>query len=61
MVGYRGRLVFDDSRPDGAPLKSLDGQALAALGWRPKTDFDDALAATYESYLQHTSRLAHAG
>jgi GDP-L-fucose synthase len=61
VVGYRGRLVFDASRPDGMPLKSLDGEALAALGWRPKFGLDEGLAATYDWYLQHTSRLAHAG
>jgi GDP-L-fucose synthase len=61
VVGYRGRLVFDASRPDGMPLKSLDGEPLATLGWRPKTDFDDGLGATYEWFLQNTSRLAHAG
>jgi GDP-L-fucose synthase len=61
VVGYRGRLVFDTSRPDGMPLKSLDGQPLAALGWQPKIDFDEGLTATYEWFLEHTSRLAHAG
>lgn len=51
VVGYPGRLVFDASRPDGAPRKTLDGSALAALGWRPRTPLDDALAATYRAFL----------
>ena len=33
-IGYRGRLVFDTTRPDGAPQKLLDGSKLAQLGWR---------------------------
>lgn len=51
VVGFGGRLVFDASRPDGAPRKTLDGSALAALGWRPRTALDDALAATYRDFL----------
>ena len=47
VVGFAGRLRFDASRPDGAPRKALDGSALRALGWRPATSLDDALAATH--------------
>jgi GDP-L-fucose synthase len=61
VVGYAGRLEFDTSKPDGMPLKSLDGGPLAALGWLPRTDFDEGLALTYQSYLQEATRFAHAG
>ena len=44
VVGYRGRLSFDTSRPDGMPLKSLDTKPLRTLGWTPPTDFHTALA-----------------
>ncbi len=54
VVGYRGRLCFDTSKPDGMPLKMLDGSALAGLGWRPGTDFRTALTETYTWFLQHT-------
>ena len=37
-VGYDGKIVFDQSRPDGTPRKLLDGSRLAALGWRAKTE-----------------------
>jgi GDP-L-fucose synthase len=53
VVGYRGRLRFDTSKPDGMPLKMLDGSALAGLGWRRTTDFRAALTETYTWYLQH--------
>ena len=53
VVGYRGRLVFDGTRPDGAPLKRLDSSPLWALGWRPKYDFLPALSETYHWFLQH--------
>ncbi len=55
VVGYRGELVFDISKPDGMPLKALEASALADLGWRPKTSFRDALAKTYQWFVQHES------
>jgi GDP-L-fucose synthase len=53
VVGYAGELRFDPARPDGMPLKSLDGRVLAELGWRAATGFRDALAATYRWYLEN--------
>jgi GDP-L-fucose synthase len=62
VVGYRGELEFDRSRPDGMPVKVLDGTALAELGWRPTTPLRRALTVTYRSYLQtlRSPRMAHA-
>jgi GDP-L-fucose synthase len=53
VVGYRGKLCFDTSKPDGVPLKLLDSSVLACLGWRPATDFRSALTETYTWFLQH--------
>jgi GDP-L-fucose synthase len=50
VVGYRGELVFDASRPDGAPRKLLDSSRLAALGWRARTELADGLAGMYRWY-----------
>ncbi len=58
-VGYRGRLRFDASKPDGAPLKRLDARKLRALGWQPATEFRCALAETYRWFLQHASTEGH--
>src|SRR5437868_1906351 len=38
VVGFAGRFVYDESKPDGAPRKLLDVSKLAALGWRPSID-----------------------
>jgi GDP-L-fucose synthase len=56
IVGFRGKLVFDTSRPDGTPRKLLDVSRLQALGWQPKTGFHEGITRAYADFLQH-----HAG
>ncbi len=51
VVGYRGRIEFDTSRPDGTPRKLLDVTRLTALGWSAKTPLREGLAAAYADYL----------
>jgi GDP-L-fucose synthase len=50
VVGYRGEIVFDTSRPDGAPRKLLDVSKLAALGWRARTPLREGLTAAYADF-----------
>ncbi len=50
VVGYRGTLEFDSSRPDGTPRKLLDVSRLAKLGWRAKTPLADGLAVAYADF-----------
>jgi GDP-L-fucose synthase len=56
VVGYRGRFVFDNSRPDGAPQKLLNVSELMRLGWRAKTSLRDGIAAAYSDFLSHGGR-----
>jgi GDP-L-fucose synthase len=59
VVGYRGELVFDVSRPDGALQKLLDVSRLAALGWRAKTPLREGLKHAYADFLaSHASQRA---
>ena len=51
IVGFRGGLRFDTSKPDGTPRKLLDSGKINALGWRAKTRFDDGIAAAYKDFL----------
>lgn len=53
VVGYRGALRFDTSKPDGMPFKALDSTMLLALGWRPSVPFEDALLRTYQWFILH--------
>ncbi len=53
VVGYEGELAFDAGRPDGMPLKSLDSERLLGMGWRPRTPVREALAITYDWFLEN--------
>jgi GDP-L-fucose synthase len=56
VVGYRGRFVFDTSRPDGAPQKLLNVSELTRLGWRAKTPLREGIAATYADFLANNGQ-----
>jgi GDP-L-fucose synthase len=51
VVGYRGQILFDPSRPDGMPRKLLDISKLTALGWRAKIPLPDGLRQMYTDFL----------
>jgi GDP-L-fucose synthase len=58
VVGFKGELAFDPSRPDGTPRKLLDVSRLTALGWRARTDLRVGLAAAYQDFLAGGGREA---
>jgi GDP-L-fucose synthase len=51
VVGFRGEIVTDLSKPDGTPRKLLDTSMLASLGWRPRIGLQDGLASTYAWFV----------
>jgi GDP-L-fucose synthase len=48
-VGFKGRLVFDATKPDGMPRKLLDSTRIRSLGWRPTVDLHDGLRRAYDA------------
>ena len=48
VVGYKGELKFDTSKPDGTPRKLLDVTRIHEAGWRHKTELKEGLTTTYE-------------
>jgi GDP-L-fucose synthase len=50
VVGFRGELVYDRSKPDGTPRKLLDVSRMAKLGWKARTPLKEGLARAYEHY-----------
>lgn len=53
VVGYQGRIVFDSSKPDGAPRKLMDVSRLKQLGWQAQVSLEQGLQQTYQWFLQN--------
>lgn len=53
VVGFEGEIVFDSTKPDGAPRKWMDSSRLNSLGWQAKTNLDKGLALAYADMLAH--------
>lgn len=51
VVGFRGALVFDPSKPDGTPRKLLDVSRMKALGWQARIGLQQGLVSTYRAYV----------
>jgi len=51
VMGFTGRLVFDATKPDGAPRKLLDSGRLSSLGWKPRIDLPTGIRSTCEWFL----------
>lgn len=58
VVGFRGKIVCDGSKPDGTPQKLLDVSRMANLGWRASTPLKEGVARAYDAYLESTSNLS---
>ncbi|WP_289080142.1 GDP-L-fucose synthase [uncultured Sulfitobacter sp.] len=52
VTGFKGRLVFDTSKPDGTMRKLMDVSRLADMGWRARIDLKDGLRETYDWFLR---------
>jgi GDP-L-fucose synthase len=55
VAGFKGRLVFDSSKPDGTPRKLLDTSRLTSLGWKPKIKLRAGIEQTYAWFKQHVA------
>lgn len=56
VVGYRGEIKWDISKPNGTPRKLLDVSKSAALGWKYKTELEDGIKLAYEDFLNNPMR-----
>jgi len=57
VVGYKGKLTFDSTKPDGAPRKLINISRLSNMGWTYNVDLKDGLEKTYEWYLSQSRLL----
>jgi GDP-L-fucose synthase len=51
-VGFKGRITWDSSKPDGTPRKLMDVSRLAALGWKAKIGLREGVQMAYRSFLE---------
>jgi GDP-L-fucose synthase len=56
VVGYRGEIVFDTSKPDGTPRKLLDISRLRSLGWQPSVTLTRGLELAYKAFREEYRR-----
>lgn len=52
LTGYSGKLIFDTTKPDGAPRKLVDSTLIHSLGWTHKVNLNEGLKLTYDNFLQ---------
>jgi GDP-L-fucose synthase len=55
VLGFRGELVFDTSKPDGTPRKLMDVTRLHSLGWRHTVALDEGIALTWNAVREQLS------
>lgn len=52
IIGFKGELYFDETKPDGTMIKLTDPTKLRALGWKHKVELEDGIRIVYEWYLR---------
>ena len=56
VVGFKGDIVFDSSKPDGAPRKLIDISRLTKMGWNYSVNFEEGLKQTYDWYIKNNAQ-----
>lgn len=56
VTGFKGRLVWDSSKPDGTPRKLMDVSRLQSLGWQARIGLEEGLHDAYRWFLAHLSQ-----
>lgn len=57
IVGFKGEIRHDRSKPDGTPKKLLDISRMRALGWEPNIELEEGIRKSYQWYLENCGRL----
>jgi len=55
VVGFKGNIAYDTTKPDGAPRKWMDSQKLESLGWKTSFTLKDGLQKAYADFLENPS------
>jgi GDP-L-fucose synthase len=57
IVNHNGKILWDDSKPDGTPKKLMDSSRLNTIGWMPTIDLENGIKTTYEWFLNNKDSL----
>jgi GDP-L-fucose synthase len=57
IVGYNGKILFDNTKPDGTKRKLMSNQRITKLGWRFRINLDNGLKKTYKDFLNRQCKL----
>lgn len=50
VIGFKGRIAWDTSKPDGTPRKLMDSSRLFALGWKPRVGLEEGIGLAYQDF-----------
>ena len=57
IVGHKGKILWDSSKPDGTPRKLMDISKMKELGWSYSTELEDGVKKTYQWFLDNISSI----
>lgn len=55
IVGFNGKIVFNETQPDGTPRKIMDSSKIRSMGWKPKMPLERGLRYTYQWFLSNVA------
>jgi GDP-L-fucose synthase len=59
IIGYKGEIMFDSTKPDGTPRKLLDVSKLHSKGWKHKIELEDGIKLAYNDFLSKEKIILH--
>lgn len=56
IVGFRGHIVFDETKPDGTPRKLMSNQKLRSMGWSPKNSLEAGIEKSFRWFIENVAQ-----
>ena len=56
VIGFKGKFIFDKSKPDGTPRKLINSKKINSLGWKSKVSLLNGIEITYDWYLKNKTK-----
>ena len=57
VVGHKGQIIWDSSKPDGTAKKLMDVSKMKEMGWTYSTDLEEGIEKTYKWFLENINNL----